>query len=90
MREAVPPMTEWVGYLAATITTLSFVPQVIQVWRTRSAADISFGMYAGFMVGVALWVLYGIRIHAWPVIAANSVTLVLAASILVGKARFGR
>jgi MtN3 and saliva related transmembrane protein len=65
------------------------VPQVVQVWRTRSAEDISLGMYLLFMLGVALWFAYGLRVHAAPVWAANGVTLVLAGAVLVGKLRFG-
>ena len=49
------PMTDWVGYLAATLTTASFVPQVWLTFRTRNVAGISLGMYAVFTLGTALW-----------------------------------
>ena len=78
-----------VGFMAAILTTFAFVPQVVKVWRTRSTSDISLGMYSLFTLGVSLWLVYGILIHAWPVILANSVTLVLAGSVLVMKLRFG-
>jgi len=83
-------VTEWLGYGAAAGTTLAFIPQVIRVWRTRSAEDISLAMYLVFVVGVALWILYGLRIHSMPVVAANGTTLVLAGAVLVGKFRFRR
>ena len=78
-----------VGFIAAMLTTFAFVPQVLRVWRTRSTADISLGMYALFTLGVALWLVYGILIQSWPVILANLVTLLLAGSVLVMKIRHG-
>lgn len=81
-------MTELVGYLAAFCTTVAFVPQVIRVWRRRSADDISLAMYLLFMIGVALWTVYGLSLRAAPVIAANSVTLLLAGAVVAAKLRF--
>jgi MtN3 and saliva related transmembrane protein len=81
---------EWLGYIAALGTTLAFVPQVVRVWHTRSADDISLAMYLLFMAGVAVWIVYGVRIGSLPVILANAATLVLAAAVLVGKLRFRR
>lgn len=83
-------MKELLGYAAAVCTTLSFVPQVVRVWTTRSAADLSLGMYSAFAAGVALWVAYGFAIRSFPVIAANSTTLVLAGAVIVGKLKFDR
>lgn len=83
-------MSELIGYAAATLTTVAFVPQVIRVYRTRSVEDISTGMYLAFLVGVTMWVLYGIRIGSLPVVIANAVTFVLASAVLVGKMRYGR
>ena len=83
-------MTQTIGFLAAACTTLAFVPQVIHVWTKRSAADISLAMYLVFIAGVSLWTLYGLRIHSLPVVLANSVTLFLAAAVLVGKLKFDR
>ena len=79
---------DWIGLAAGSLTTISFVPQVVQIWRTKHADDISTSMFVIFMVGVALWLLYGIYINALPVIIANSVTLVLAATILLLKFHF--
>jgi MtN3 and saliva related transmembrane protein len=80
---------EWIGAIAATLTTSSFLPQVWRVWRTRHTKDISLLMYALFTVGVALWLAYGILLDAWPIIIANSITLLLAGAVLLMKLRFG-
>lgn len=79
----------WVGSTAATLTTVAFVPQVWQVWRSRHTHDISLGMYATFTCGVAMWLAYGLLLGAWPIIIANSITLLLAGAVLVMKLRFG-
>lgn len=79
----------WVGWIAATLTTCSFVPQVWRVWKTRHTRDISLLMYTFFTTGVALWLAYGIMLGAWPVIIANIITLLLAGTVLVLKLRFG-
>jgi MtN3 and saliva related transmembrane protein len=77
------------GYLASALTTIAFVPQVVHIVRTRSADDISWGMFSLFGVGVALWLWYGIRLASLPLIAANGVTLSLVLTILVLKLRYG-
>jgi MtN3 and saliva related transmembrane protein len=82
-------IADLLGYLAATLTTASFVPQALHTWRTRATAGISLGMYAIFTSGVALWLLYGVLIRAWPLIVANTITLLLALFILVLKLRHG-
>jgi MtN3 and saliva related transmembrane protein len=81
--------TDWIGYAAATLTTASFVPQAVLTFRTRDVSGISLGMYSAFTLGVALWLLYGVLIEAWPVVIANTITLALAASILIMRLRFG-
>ena len=83
-------MTESIGFIAAACTTFAFVPQVLRVWRTRSAEDISLAMYLILMAGVFLWIVYGARIHSMPVVIANCATLLLAGGVLVGKLRFRR
>jgi MtN3 and saliva related transmembrane protein len=77
-----------IGFLAATLTTASFVPQAWLTFRTKDVSGISLGMYSVFTAGVALWLAYGWLISAWPVVVANSITLALAASILVMKLRY--
>lgn len=80
---------ELVGYGAAILTTLSFVPQAWLTFRTRDVRGISLGMYSVFTVGVALWLLYGWMMGAWPIVIANAVTLALASVILAMKLRYG-
>jgi MtN3 and saliva related transmembrane protein len=82
-------LTTDIGFLAASLTTIAFVPQVRKVWRTRSAKDVSLGMYSLFTLGVAMWLVYGLLIHAWPIIVANAITLILAGAVLVMKLKFG-
>lgn len=80
--------SELIGYLAATLTTVSFVPQALHSFRTKNVSGISFGMYSLFTLGIALWLVYGLLISAWPIVIANVITLVLAAMILVMKLRY--
>lgn len=82
-------LEELIGYLAACLTTVSFLPQAWLTFRTRDVSGISLGMYSAFTLGVALWLVYGLSARAWPVVAANAVTLMLALAILVMKLRFG-
>jgi MtN3 and saliva related transmembrane protein len=77
--------TDLLGYLAATLTTLSFVPQAVLTLRTRNVAGVSLGMYGAFTTGVALWLLYGLLLRQWPIVVANALTLALALVILVMK-----
>ena len=80
---------EMIGSLAAILTTTAFIPQVWQVWRTQHTKDISLAMYTLFTGGVALWLVYGILLASWPIIIANSITLILAGSVLILKLKFG-
>ena len=81
--------SELVGYLAATLTTASFLPQAWHTFRTKDVSGISLGMYSAFTVGVALWLAYGLMLEAWPIVVANAVTLSLAGLILTMKLRYG-
>ena len=83
-------MTDSVGYLAAILTTLAFVPQVVKTWRSKSAGDLSLGTLAVFTIGVFLWLVYGFRTRATPVIAANAVTFVLSGVLVALKLRYQR
>jgi MtN3 and saliva related transmembrane protein len=80
---------ETIGYVAGTLTTISFIPQAWLSWKTRNTAGLSLGMYTIFTLGVALWLGYGLLIAAWPVIVSNSITLVLALFILSIRVRHG-
>lgn len=73
------------GLLAGTLTTISFIPQVLKTWKTKSARDLSLGMYSIFCLGSLLWLVYGIIIYDIPVITANAVTLALALTLLYFK-----
>jgi MtN3 and saliva related transmembrane protein len=84
------PAVNLIGLLAAACTTISFVPQIVRVWRLRSAREISFTMFSVFSLGVVFWLIYGICIRSVPVILANTTTLVLSLGILVLKIRFER
>ena len=76
-----------VGYVAASLTTAAFVPQAWLSWRTRDLSGVSLGMYSVFTAGVALWLAYGWLLGAWPIVAANAVTLSLSLLILGLKLR---
>ncbi|QWE13791.1 SemiSWEET transporter [Polynucleobacter sp. AP-Sving-400A-A2] len=82
-----PHQIEIIGYCAAFLTTIAFLPQAIQSWRTRDLSGISVGMYSLFIAGVGLWLVYGLIIEKWPLILANALTFALALSILVLKLR---
>ncbi len=83
------PSADLLGYAAATLTTMAFVPQAVKSWRSRDLSGISLGMYSLFSLGLALWLAYGIQLGSWPIILANSVTLALAGSVLWLKLRHG-
>ncbi len=78
------------GLAAGTLTTISFVPQVLKIWVSKSAEDVSYLMFGVFSVGVTLWLAYGVALGAWPIVAANVVTLALSILVLVLKYRYRR
>jgi MtN3 and saliva related transmembrane protein len=80
---------EWLGVVAATCTTLSFLPQAAKTIKTQDTSGISLGMYVVFTVGVGFWFGYGIVLHSWPMIVSNAITFLLSASILALKLRHG-
>ena len=77
------------GYLAATCTTLAFIPQVIRTIKTHSTKDISLAMYLIFSFGILFWFIYGILLDQLPIILANGITFVLAVIVLIQKIRHG-
>ncbi len=79
---------EIIGYVAAMLTTGSFVPQAWHTFSTRDVSGISLGMYSAFTAGIACWLLYGLLLGAWPIVIANCITLALAGTILVMKLRY--
>lgn len=82
-------LTLILGIAAAACTTAAFLPQAVKTIRTRHTKDISLGMYLLMVVGLALWLAYGIVIGDIPIIIANSITVLLAGSILTMKVRNG-
>jgi len=83
-------IVNFIGSLAAVCTTVAFVPQLVRVYRLRTARDISLITFLVFSLGVFLWPLYGLFIHSLPVIAANGATLALALAILFLKLLYDR
>jgi MtN3 and saliva related transmembrane protein len=81
-------LTVLLGFIAGTLTTVSFVPQVFKAWRSRRCDDLSWGMLITFSGGVVLWLIYGLRLWAAPIIWANAVTLALLVTIGVLKVRY--
>jgi len=81
-------LNEIIGFIAAVLTTASFVPQAWHTFKSRDVRGISLGMYSAMTTGVACWLVYGWLLGAWPIIIANFITLVLATTILVMKLRY--
>ena len=82
-------MTSLVGFAAGFLTTIAFIPQVVKIWRSKSADDVSLATFLAFTVGVGLWLAFGILQKEPPIILWNGVTLVLAGAILAMKLKFG-
>ena len=80
--------TIMMGYFAGFLTTISFLPQVVKTWKSRSASDLSLGMFSVLSVGVMFWLIYGFLIQEPPIILWNSVTMALVLAILVMKLKF--
>lgn len=77
-----------IGLTAGTLTTISFLPQAIKTWKSKSAKDISLAMFLTFCLGVILWIIYGICQRDLPVLATNLVTLILSGTILFFKLKY--
>ena len=77
-----------IGFAAGTLTTFSFLPQVLKTYRSKRCDDLSAGMLLAFTSGVTLWLVYGLFLHSAPIICANAVTLLLLAAILAMKIRY--
>ena len=76
------------GMVAGICTTISFLPQVLKIWKTKSVNDISLLMFLIFTFGVANWLIYGLIIKEIPIILANTLTLILCLLILIGILKF--
>ena len=80
----------WLGYIAGALTTFSFIPQIIRVFRTKSAHDISFIFNAMLFTGILLWLGYGICDNNIPIIVWNAIAAVLTCTLLCAKIKYGR
>jgi len=80
---------DFVGAIGATLTTIAFLPQVVQIWRSKSARDISLPMYSSFTLGVVCWLTYGVMISSTLIIVTNVLTLMLASAVILMKLRWG-
>ncbi|WP_437678718.1 SemiSWEET transporter [Sorangium sp. So ce131] len=78
-----------IGLIAATLTTISFLPQVLRTLRTRDTRSISVGMYATLVAGVGLWLVYGLLTRDMPIIIANAITFLFSGTVFVLKLRYG-
>ncbi len=81
-------LVDILGLTAGTLTTIAFVPQVLKIWVSKSAEDVSYRMFAVFSLGVVLWLAYGIALSAWPIVITNVVTLGLSVLVLLLKHRY--
>ncbi len=80
---------ELIGYIATLLSVVSFIPQVVKSWKTKSTQDVSLPMYFIFTASQLLWLLYGLLIQSWPLAVANAIIFVLSLSILLLKLRHG-
>ncbi len=81
-------MLQYLGYFAGVLTVASFLPQVIQTWRTRRTGDLHLGRCVGLVTACSLWIVYGVIIGSWPVILTNAGMVALNGSLAVAKLRF--
>ena len=77
--------TDTLGYIAATLTSLAWLPQAWRAWKTRSVRDLSLWMYCLIVTGILLWLIYGVLIHSWPLVMANCISLTFTSFILLTR-----
>jgi MtN3 and saliva related transmembrane protein len=82
--------TEWFGLIAGAITTIGFLPQVIRVYKLKSAREISLSFTILFLIGLGCWLTYGIFLRLTPLILWNSISVILALALLYAKLKYGR
>ena len=83
-------MIDILGYISATLTTIAFLPQIIKTVQTKSAKDVSMGMFVLFTIGVFLWIIYGILTRTYPVLIANAVIFCLALAQILLKIKYDK
>ena len=84
----IPFQIEIIGFIAAILTTASFVPQVYKIWKTKSAQGVSLSMFLIFFTGVSLWFVYGVLLGSFSMIIANTITGILALMIVYFKFKY--
>jgi MtN3 and saliva related transmembrane protein len=83
-----PENIHYLGYFAGSLTVLSFLPQVIRTWKTKHTRDLSLSMFALLVTASTLWIIYGVIIESWPVIATNVGMVVLNGALATAKLRY--
>jgi len=83
-------MIDVLGYISATLTTIAFLPQIIKTVQTKSAKDVSMGMFVLFTIGVFLWIIYGVLTRTYPVLIANAVIFCLALAQILLKIKYDK
>ncbi len=81
-------MIDIVGYAAAILGTIAWLPQVLKAWKTRETKDLSYGTNFMILACMLLWGIYGIALASWPMIVGNMISIALVTSILIAKYRF--
>ena len=83
-------VASFVGTAAALLSITSFAPQIVKIWREKDASSVSLRTYIVTVTGFSCWIVYGVLIKAWPVIASNTACLLMSGAVLALKWRFGR
>ncbi len=83
-------MTELIGFIAATLTTIAYLPQMLKIIKTKSAKGVSLYMYLVMLTGVVLWLIYGLQVNSMPIIVANTVTTIFIFIIIIYKLKFDK
>ena len=83
-------ITNLFGFMAASLTTVAFLPQLYKTWQTKSADDVSLIMLILFIIGLICWIIYGLNINSIPILVANIITLIFNFSILILKTTYSK
>ena len=81
-------VTSIIGFIAAFFTTISYIPQLIKVMRSKSTEDLSLTTFLLLFLGLCLWLVYGILLKNFPLIIANVITLFFISLILIHKIKY--
>ncbi len=81
---------EWLGFVGGALVTSSLVPQLIRIFKLRSAREISLLFTCLLLAGIIFWLVYGIYFGLYPVILWNAISIVLVAILLYAKLKYGR